>query len=297
MPRINDQFLDSVFYLYPNRSAAERGERAGGTGFWASYVSDIAANTIVIFAVSNKHVVADGGASVIRVNNRDGGIHTFELEPHEWHFTNKDDIAIVNISVDLAKQRIITIPLSMFVTKEVMKGHDLGPGDEVFMVGRFISHDGHLTNIPSVRFGNMSIDEASLDHPFIGAQDSFAVEMRSMAGYSGSPVFIYPSQWNMNTGAVAIGSGSLFLLGINWGYVVDDVEIEERSVPSSQDNKTLSRRTSYIRTNTGMNGVVPAWRIADMIRENPWTPSIRAKEEAIAERDQVNSPAEGIRTP
>lgn len=36
MPRIRDEFLESVIYLYPSRRAAQKGEQIGGSGFLVS---------------------------------------------------------------------------------------------------------------------------------------------------------------------------------------------------------------------------------------------------------------------
>lgn len=36
MPRINDQILDSIIYLYPSSEAAKQGIAAGDTGFLVS---------------------------------------------------------------------------------------------------------------------------------------------------------------------------------------------------------------------------------------------------------------------
>ena len=45
----------------------------------------------------------------------------------------------------------------MFVTRERLKGSAIGPGDETFTVGRFISyHDESQSNSPMVRFGHIS---------------------------------------------------------------------------------------------------------------------------------------------
>lgn len=280
MPRIADELLDCVFYLYPSKDAAERGQSAGGTGFFVGYTSAVAPNTFFLFAVSNKHVVADTGASVVRLNTKDGGVEIFEFEPHEWFFTAKDDLAIIPFRADLTRHRIKSVPMEMMVTPESMKAADVGPGDEVFMLGRFIKHDGKLTNTPSVRFGNLSMMTAPIDHPTLGSQESFAVEMRSMGGYSGSPVFIYPSPWNMNNGNVTLGGSRLFLLGVDWGHIVDHLEVKEKIVVTEQAAAT-QRPVSYVAANTGMNGVVPAWRLAQMIRKNPWTPAIEAEENRI----------------
>ncbi len=290
MPRINDQMLSCVFYLYRDRQAAESGENAGGTGFWTAYQPEDAAGVFYMFAVSNKHVVADAGASVIRVNTTNGRVDAFDVEPHEWYFDNKDDLAITHIqTIDFTKHAIKNIPMSMFVTREIIAQYDLGPGDEVFMIGRFIRHDGKATNIPSVRFGSLSMPESVIYYPLYNAQESFAVEMRSMAGYSGSPVFIYPSQWNMNSGGITIGNTAVFLLGVDWGHIIDHLEVIDGR--AAQPGKSGS---AYVRASTGMNGVVPAWKLSDLIKTSPWAENMRREAKAIASKKAAEGPVSAV---
>jgi hypothetical protein len=212
-----------------------------------------------------------------------------EFEPHEWHFTNQHDLAIIPIKVDLAIHRVKAIALTSFITPDAVREYDIGPGDEVFMIGRFVKHDGRLINSPSVRFGNLSMMVDDIEHPSLGMQESFAVEMRSMGGYSGSPVYVYPSQWNMNSGGTMIGGQHLFLLAIDWGHIVDHSEVREKIVVTEQQSMIVpgERKIAYVAANTGMNGVVPAWRLADMIKKNPWTDTIEAEEKRIASEDAL----------
>ena len=143
------------------------------------------------------------------------------------------------------------------------------------MIGRFVKHDGKLVDTsPSVRFGNLSMMVDYIEHPSLGMQESFAVEMRWMGGYSGSPVYIYPSVWNINRGNVMLGGSRVFLLGVDLGHIVDHSEVKEKIVSTEIEAATRDRRVSYVVANTGMNGVVPAWRLAEMIKNNPWTQAI-----------------------
>jgi hypothetical protein len=116
MPRVANDFLDCVFYLYRSREAAEHGEQAGGTGFWVNYAPPGLINAYVVFAVSNKHVVADTGASLIRLNKVGGGVDIFEFEPHEWHFTGKDDLAIICCTPNPSIHRFKVMPSERFIT-------------------------------------------------------------------------------------------------------------------------------------------------------------------------------------
>ena len=70
---------------------------------------------------------------------------------------------------------------------------NIGIGDEAIAIGRFINHDGNQRNQPSVRFGaiaQMPKDKIRTD---TGEQDAFLVEIKSISGYSGSPVFALTS--------------------------------------------------------------------------------------------------------
>jgi hypothetical protein len=42
------------------------------------------------------------------------------------------------------------IPDEFLATKEKIEHHRVGPGDEVFMPGRFINHEGKQRNLPAV---------------------------------------------------------------------------------------------------------------------------------------------------
>jgi hypothetical protein len=136
----------------------------------------------------------------------------------------------------------------------------LGPGDEVFMIGRFISNDGKLKNHPSTRFGNLSMLPAPIKNEYDSDQESFAVDMRSISGYSGSPAFIF---WEFG-GSHLQGVNRTFeksflgLLGVDWGH------IHLRLPVLNKDGESLPDRF-HVRSHTSMSGVVPAWHLRDLL--------------------------------
>jgi hypothetical protein len=110
------------------------------------------------------------------------------------------------------------------------------------MVGRYIEHEGKFKNLPVVRFGNIAMmpSEHILqwereDH----LQESFLVDMRSISGFSGSPVLSYSPQISNDDlshtlgaimergtyGHIDIGIGSPQLLGIDWGRMLTNKDV------------------------------------------------------------------------
>lgn len=266
MPRLDDPTLQCVFYLYRNREAAEHGSAFGGTGFLIGLHNPANPTQYYFYAISNRHVVHRDAASVIRLNQRDGLVDIMETEPTDWIESTAHDLAATPIPIDVERHSIGFVPTQIFLTKDVVDRGVIGPGDDTFMIGRFVNHDGRLVNRPSVSFGHLSMMPDGITHPvYRRAEESFAVEMRSMSGYSGSPVFVLPAQFDLRNHSHAAFRG-LFLLGVNWGYIVTNADVRERAEAiRTASAESLHRNVQYVPINTGMNGVVPAWHLYDLL--------------------------------
>ncbi|MDP9383051.1 MAG: hypothetical protein M3Q29_23515 [Chloroflexota bacterium] len=159
LPRIEDQILDCVVYLYPSVEDAEAGKRVGGTGFLVGIPSKVNESRVYLYAATNSHVIREGKSPVIRLNTKEGKKAVLELAQEDWvHHRDADDVAacpFVLADPDAYGHRFI--PQSQFLTEGSIRELDVGPGDNVYMVGRFVSHEGHQRNIPIVRFGNISM--------------------------------------------------------------------------------------------------------------------------------------------
>jgi len=189
MPKIPTSVLESTFYLYRSREDAERGEPFGGTGAFIGMPTE-SSDVSFLYAVTNWHVAVDQGFSVMRFNKRNGGVDVFELDPHEWEFPpNGPDIAVAmprasELKLSILTHEVFAIPTTLFVPEDELVLPDprlkrlprkpgesprldleIGPGDDVFMVGRFVDHDGKDTNVPSVRFGNISTLPQAIKQP------------------------------------------------------------------------------------------------------------------------------------
>ena len=265
MARIPDEMIGCAFFLYPSHSDAEYGNAIGASGFFVGI--DWAGTELRrhLYAVTNKHCILQcRDEVVIRATKSDGTLDYIESDPVDWHPSPTHDISVLPISP--AKAALFrNISDGLFVTPtdfepDANSTTCLGPGDDVFMIGRFTPHDRKATNHPSSRFGNLSMVVAPIKHPGGYDQESFAVEMRSISGYSGSPVFIY---WGFGGNHLhgikrSMVTSFLGLLGVDWGHIPMRLP-----VLNSQGNPLPNGE--YVKSHTSMSGVVPAWRLKELL--------------------------------
>lgn len=261
VPRISDDFIDCCIYLYPSLKDAEDGAKIGGSGFLVSF-EDGTPGAGFVYAVTNRHVV-EGGNSTLRLNTTDGKIDIIDLDERNWFFHPAgDDLAVYRIpKLDPALHRYRTLGVDdHFISEKIIEEYNIGPGDDVFVVGRFINQEGKQRNNPSVRFGNIAqmplepiiVSRASGDF----AQDSFIVEAKSIGGYSGSPVFVGMNPTLLRPERNGVTSNRAYLLGVCWGYIKDWSAIYD----------DCGRETgSMVQSNTGMMAVVPAWKLTELL--------------------------------
>ena len=153
------------------------------------------------------------------------------------------------------------------------------------MAGRFINHQGIQKNTPSLRFGNISMMfPEPIPHPRGFLQESFLVEMRSLSGYSGSPVIVYLPEMASFGDIVADTSfhmavlDSAWLLGIVWGHTQWFENILEK------DRETRISEEWTVATNSGISQVVPVWKIRDCLELKQLADEREASEKNLAEQ-------------
>jgi hypothetical protein len=144
MPRVSDDFVDCVIYLYPDEPAADAGERAGGSGFLVGInVSRqignerVRLNAAHLYAVSNDHVVK-GGSCTIRLNDQYGSKIVYQTKETEWvSHPDGDDIAVcgVDLSPQICKLRYVEI--EYFLSNEIVQTYSIGPGDNILWLADF----------------------------------------------------------------------------------------------------------------------------------------------------------------
>jgi hypothetical protein len=255
MPQILPDYLETVFYVYDNEDAANNARPrwgTGGTGFFVAMPFEGVQNEGGLYAVTAAHVVQKKQSVCLRFSNRDGSLVLLPIKRNDWHLhPDGEDIAVAPI--DDSALQVGAIPPQQFLTDEIIQRYAIGLGDETFVVGRFINHEGKQRNTPTVRFGNIAmmpsepIPNPSTRRP----RPAYLVETRSQSGYSGSPVFVYinagtPRVMGNATGSLLSGQGP-WLLGVLWGYT----------------EATAAKYNHLQVFQTGLAAVVPVPRLAE----------------------------------
>lgn len=285
MFNISDEIRDSVFYLFKTEDDAYANVKTGGTGFFVHWgVND----KDYIYAVTNRHVIEKADAFVIRVNTPQGGVTTIPLTLCDWHnHPNQADIAVARVEPDWEKHKFMPIPIQLFIYPSHIANRSVDIGDDVYMMGRFVHHSGKTINLPSVRSGLISVlpnehELIPLD-PEVNLPDQIAylIEMRSISGFSGSPVFFHNdvTDWMIKYTQLnerilkndpilelddAIKDESLIaLLGIDAGNMpITEVVYEQ----ITEEGKTKLKPSPYRSLNhSGFSVVIPAWRILETL--------------------------------
>lgn len=289
MPRIPPSSLDVVCYLYDSVETARHGKEFGGTGFLVGLPSERFPKLIThVYVVTNWHVACRGN-SVVRINTKDGAVDILDYGPDQWHFLPKYDLAVLPIPLDHTKHKYKLMPPDGFMTKESMARDKIGPGDDVFMVGRFVDHDGGIVNQPAVRFGHISVMPTPIEQPNGVMADAFCIDVHSRTGYSGSPVFVYrtpgydleerhdPKSPNL----LCSGVNLLVLLGVHFAQFPEQWEIESGTAKTKKESgESLITEGKYVKGLSGMTCVLPSWTIMEVI-DMPELKKIRDHSDAV----------------
>jgi hypothetical protein len=283
MPYVDPRLRGCVVYLYPTSEAARRGDPAGGTGFLVGIPSATVPGQTYVYAITNEHVIRPPGGKpgnpVIRLTDVTGETKIIQVRSNAWlSHPNDDDLAATCLPQS-SDNEYSWLYSSELVTQADINQYQLGPGDDCFMIGRLTTYDGKQRNEPVLRFGNIAMmPQLILDISRAHQQESFLVEMRTLSGFSGSPVIVYYSTVGQRMqpdpqldGGVAYASlviNRAWLLGVDWGFL---------PAPSN----VIDGRGDQKKINSGMAGVIPAWKVSELLN----------REEFAAERRETAAPA------
>lgn len=269
MPRIRDNIRDCAVYLYPSRRSAEAGTQPVGSGFLVGIPSKTSENCCHPYVVTNRHIVAEG-ATVVRLNTRAGQTDIVEFAPEDWVFHSQgDDLAVTSIDLhsNYHDYMLVNDP-QMFLTREWMGSARVGLGDDVFMVGRLINHEGRQQNTPLVRFGQIAMmpgEAIRLDNGQM--QECFLVDVPSIGGLTGSPVFVTVHYLRLRNPVEFNHEWFPHLLGVNCGHIPLPLPLMDPSTRRIVAEPLMSASQAPL-TPLACNGlmiVLPAWRLEELL--------------------------------
>jgi hypothetical protein len=282
VPRIPYDMLHSAVYIYRSEDDALNGVRGGATGFLVFLKPkhpDLAFfNLGHFYVVTARHVIGRG-ARFLRLNTFAGKADAWEIPESAWvpHPAGDDITCAPMIPLEKDIHDVRALNEELFVTEDFVSDGTIGPGDEAFFVGRLANADGGLRNQPSVRFGNLAMSPPVPIRSETGImQDSFIVEARSIGGYSGSPVFVFSSGYvTKKAEVVHTPTSRIYLLGVDWCHLPDWNQVYD------EDHRTPSAPKQYAKGNTGMAGVVPTWKLRELLEEDKLVERRRKDEEEL----------------
>lgn len=322
MSRISDRVLWSVIYLYRSKEEAEEGADPGGTGFLLSVQSEAHPDYMHVYAVTCKHVLqAPVYASFIRITNAmridrfkgqlpfmAGNREVVSFGWNQWTPHDDADVAIVSLGPDnIIMSEIVgpgygrrfgfTIPSFMLLTHATIDAFDIGPGDDVYMCGRFESYPGKFFNEPTTRWGIISLMNSMIELEEAEApEELFLIEMRSISGFSGSPVMwrlpIQLDVINQMERRMTAESNNMrigpWLVGIDAGnfpfyYPVYEVTRGRGGEVIDRKNTKNTPRELQAKSHSGVAYVVPAWKIQELLDREEFVMQRKRDDEAITE--------------
>ncbi len=286
MPRIPSSVLKSIFYLYRNTEDAKNGHDPQGTGFLVGVHLHPQSTSPEVYAIATWHTAVDNSdpenppAPVIRLNRKDDEPAVIPLGVEDWRFIPDLDVAVAPIQ-GVNQFDVLCVPTDMFLTKADIGRQGIDVGDDVFMMGLFVDHEGGPKNVPAARFGNISMmpnSEALVPQGALPHVPAFVLDLHSRTGYSGSPAFVYRTfgsdltvpidsyfrvevDQGLSRGGPRMGRGPAVELHIDHKPIFKLLGLHFAQFPEELESHEGMPITGL----SGMTCAIPAWRIIEVL--------------------------------
>ena len=251
-------YLDTTVAM--ETAYAEGGEtryRTIGTGFFIALAyGDRAvsgAENLRLFLVTNRHIVMGREDLLMRVNRRDGAAQRVRLtlggnEGRTWapHPDPRVDVAVVLINAralfDAGLEFGYFRPTDVALVSN-MKALDIGPGQELFVLGFPMGMSGVERNYVIARGGII----ARLDDEILAASRTFLIDASVFPGNSGGPVIVKPTSESLAGGRPI---DQAYLIGMVRSYLpYEEVAYSLQTAPP--------RPRMVFTENSGLADVIP----------------------------------------
>jgi hypothetical protein len=246
-------YRNCVGFIYADKTDAQKDEGCIAVGFVVSVSGTIHHLVTSHYFVTCAHVVRDVQTSVAVRFNTYNSCQSIRIPKRDFVIKEKLDLAIASLKLPRGFP-IVHIQREAFVGMNDLHQREIGAGDEVFMVSRLMRENVRYThrNLCVFRFGNISLVP---EHEEL----FYLVEMRSVAGHSGSPVLVYPTPNVFGQQRTQDADFAPMLLGINRGHLQSYDELV------MVENPRIKHPKYVVAGNMAISVVVPAWYIVQAL--------------------------------
>lgn len=270
--RIDDALINSVVFLgVADDTPGKGGIHCIGTGFLVAYEE-------TGYLVTAKHVAKDlhNLPFRLRINKPDGASSgNLDADEIEWNFHPDPNVDLAAILFHMRGPtygfETVYIPEDVIFDHVLQTGEGIGIGDLCYTVGLFRVFAGKERNLPVVHAGNLALipgteripvrDWDDPEEKRIRHVEGYLVEMSTLTGLSGSPVFVRPALDTWAAGVlpdqraiVRVPRQKMYLLGVwqaSWDAPASEVVALEHGRP--------------VTVPVGMGVVVPSVRIKEVL--------------------------------
>jgi len=231
-----------------------------GSAFWVVNIQkeeDLKKEYRPAYLVTAAHVIDEikkhANRVWLRVNVRGNGADWFSVgSVDDWknHPDASVDISILKVGIE-SQWDHFGWGTDSLVTETTIKEDEkeIEIGDEVFTAGLFWPHKGRSKNIPIVRVGNIAaVREEKIELRKGLFSDLYLMEVRSVGGLSGSPVFIdivNAKDYKRDAGNIRYGA-RFRVIGVLTGHFKgSDSESISMQIPESELDK-LNMGIAYL---------------------------------------------------
>jgi len=259
-----------------------------GTAFFAGLNCD---GFHFCFLVTAMHVLEQirGDHFYARINTHQGEARTIRLPKNHLRPDDKSlDIALVPVTLDTTIYDYLVIELSREAwKKECEKYISPEAGEEVLVVGVYTSHFGSVKNIPIVRTGHIAAMPQEKVRTNIGYVTGYLIEVHSIAGLSGSLVYLAVPTTRVKDNKFEYMQGDAvpIPIGILIGHHVIETKEDEILVPKFQNDAEFEAKNSGLEERrTGFAVVVAIENLFDYMETEKVQELLKRSAEALSSK-------------
>jgi hypothetical protein len=195
-----------------------------GTGFLV-YSGEAGENGIYLVTAAHVARSLKSEPFVIRFNSKDGdgAGRLAHIDNAKWHYHDDEtvDVTVMQYTPPLWADCSV-MPASELVDDARLQHYDIGPGDAAYLVGLFHLHVGKDRNLVTVHTGHIALmpTDEKLETDDGAVSNVYLIEMQTLPGSSGSPVYIRPTiefmakDTKVDIDSLAHAEGRDYLLGV-----------------------------------------------------------------------------------